>query len=105
MKDKPEQELKQIAIDIYKGLIFTDRHIHNSEDISLVFMPFVFMDKKQMKEFKKDPPGLIFEYIDKAGPRSINGMLSFFSMQFLSINDTKKAFNIVRKLTKAEETL
>ena len=105
MENRADKELKQIAIDIYKGHIFTDRQVYNAKDLPLVFMVIPFMDEKDIKKLQDDPPGLMFEYIDKAGPRAINGMPSFFSMQMLSKEDTKKAFDLVDKLKEAEKVL
>jgi len=50
-------------------------------------------------EYEKETPareeylkniGMVYEYYDKAGPRSINGYPIFMSMKILSIDDTKK---------------
>lgn len=39
LKDcKTEIELKNLAKELYDGLIFTDRHIKNSSDVTLVFI-------------------------------------------------------------------
>lgn len=42
IKSQSDEALKQIAKDIYNGLIFTDRHCGNS-DVSMVFMVLMFM--------------------------------------------------------------
>lgn len=84
------EEIKKLADDIYKGMVFTDRHIQNPDDISRVFIPLALLKKEQIEELKVDSPGLIYEYMDKAGPRSINGMPMFCSFRFLSQEDAKK---------------
>lgn len=43
-KKLTDEEIKDLANDIYKGLVFTDRHIQNPEDLSRVFMPLVFLE-------------------------------------------------------------
>ena len=45
IKSQSDEALKQIAKDIYNGLIFTDRHCGNS-DVSMVFMVLMFMGPK-----------------------------------------------------------
>lgn len=85
-----DEEIKKLADDIYKGLIFTDRHIQNPDDISRVFMPLVLMKEEQIEEFRTNPPGMIYEYMEKAGPMSINGMPMFLSFRFLNQEDAKK---------------
>jgi hypothetical protein len=65
-KPMTEEEIKKLAKDIYTGLVFTDRHIQVAS------------------------PGMIYEYMDKAGPMSINGMPMFCSFRFISQEDAKK---------------
>ena len=103
MNDRPAAELKQIALDIHKGLIFTDRHITEPATLPGVFMLFLFMTEQQRDKLETDPPGLIFEYLAKAGSRAINGEPTFLSLQMLSANDTKKVFDICQKLQQAEQ--
>jgi hypothetical protein len=47
--------------------------------------------------------GLIYEHLNSAGPRSINGMPNFFSLQVLNQEDTKTVFDTIQKLKKAQE--
>ena len=89
-KSLAEEDIKKLAEDIYKGLIFTDRHINNPGDVSRVFMPLALLKKEEIEEFNAKPPGMIYEYIDKAGPMALNGMPTFFSFRFLNQEDAKK---------------
>src|SRR3989344_8705422 len=89
-KPLTDEEIKKLADDIYKGLVFTDRHIKNPGDISRVFMPLVLLKEEQIEELKAESPGMIYEYTDKAGPMSIDGMPMFCSFGFLSQEDAKK---------------
>lgn len=81
---KTNEELKQLANDMMAGRIFTDRHVKRPQDLGMVFMLFSLMDNKAMKEFESQEPVMVYEYMDKASPRSINGMPSFFSFHFLT---------------------
>lgn len=102
---RTKKELKQIGLDLFKGLIFTDRHI-KKEDFHIfasVFMPIVFMSKKQTESLKG--VGLIFEYLDKAGPRGINGYPSFFSLRTLTKKETKVMFEYYEKFKKSAEDI
>lgn len=96
-----DQEIKQLAEDIYKGLVFTDRHVQTSDDVSRVFMTLVLMGKELSDELKENPPGMIYEYMDKAGPMAINGMPMFLSCRLASIDDTKKVFEHYNKIKEA----
>lgn len=89
-KPLTDEEIKKLADDIYKGIVFTDRHIQNPGDISGVFMLLALLSEEQIEAFKANMPGMIYEYMDKAGPMAINGMPMFLSLRFLSQEDAKK---------------
>ena len=90
-KPLKDEGIKKLAEDIYRGLVFTDRHVQNPDDISRVFLPLVFLKKEQIEELLADLPGMmIYEYMDKAGPMSINGMPIFYSLRLLDQEDVKK---------------
>ena len=102
-KSLTDEEIKKLADDIYKGLIFTDRHVQNPDDISRVFIPLVLLEKEQIEELKVEDPGMIYEYMDKAGPMSIDGMPMFCSFRFLSQEDAKKVNEKYRQIKEAIE--
>ncbi len=60
------------------------------------------MDKQTIEEMR-ETTGLIFEYLDQAGPRAINGQPTFFSMQTLTKDETKKMIEYYEKIKKAVE--
>lgn len=108
MKNRTDEEVKQIALDLHRGKIFTDRHISDDDDgfkLERVFFVLGMLKPEQMDAIKADPPGLIFEYIEKAGPRGFGNLPMFFSMQMLSQEDTTKMFAIYNKLREAEESV
>lgn len=81
---KTEQELKQLAIDIVEGKIFGTWNLRNQNEVSMVFMATMFLDSDQSKKLIEDDVIHLYEYMDKAGPRSINGMPMFFSANYLT---------------------
>ena len=81
---KTDAEIKQLAIDLYGGSIFTDRQCP-PESLPMVFMPIALGAFKE--DFDINKIGLIYEYIDKAGPRSINGMPCFMSFRWINRDD------------------
>ena len=91
-KDRTEQELKSLAIDIFEGKVYTDRHIPKEEEngLMMVFMPLALGGGKDWTDDDWKTIGMIYEYIDQAGPRSINGMPSFFSFNMLSTEQATK---------------
>lgn len=98
-----EKEIADLANDMYRGLIFTDRHVQNPKDVPSVFMPIIFMKKEDIEKLKANPPGMIYEYLDQAGPRAINGMPMFMSLRMISVKDTEKVMERYKKIKQAVE--
>ncbi len=110
--DWTEEELIQFAKDLYKGKLFTTGHISPEElksrpnILGSIFMPLVFMSNEEHKKFMAAEPFMLFEYLEKAGPRSINGYPIFTSFQFMTKVQWEKVVEIKAKLEAAEaETL
>ena len=95
---RPESELKQIAIDLQASHIFTDRHMneHDRKNLGMVFMVIMFMDAKDF--YIPESIGMVYEYMSKAMPRSINGMPMFTSIHFLNIEDTDYVFQKAKEI-------
>ena len=93
---KTEDELKEIAIGIHAGTIFTDRHIKDTNMLTSVFMPIIFGAFKEAKDIEN--VGLIYEHLSEAGPRSVNGYPSFMSMNILDHAEAKRVFEMYDKL-------
>jgi len=98
---RSNEELKQLALDIYSGEVFTDKQCENKSFIDHIFMPLAFMDKKARKQFNKNKPFLIFEYINKACPVAINGMPTFLSCQYLDKESFEKMQEYYKKIADA----
>jgi len=97
MEDK---ELKQLAIDISENKVFGTFHMNEREiesNISIVFMPFAFMSNEQRKEMVDKGVVHFYEYYDKAGPRSVNGMPCFFSMLHIVKEDWIKIVKYIKE--------
>lgn len=80
---KTDDQLKQIAADLYDDKIFTDRQC-NDREISMVFMPIAIGAFSGYSDDELRKIGMIYEYEDKAGPRAVNGKPCFMSLQLLS---------------------
>lgn len=102
---RPLEEIGKLANDFLAGQIFTDRQIppECGLDLGDVFMPLMFLDEKQHEELKADSPGMLFEYMNEAGPRSVNGCPVFMSVQYLSKEDFMKFRDIVKALQAAKD--
>lgn len=78
-----EEELKKLAQEIVDGKVFTDRDMRKGDQqggfmLQMIFMPLALMEN--VGAFVADA-GLLYEYWDQAGPRSINGYPMFFSVR------------------------
>lgn len=97
-KDKTDEELKEIAKDLWAGRIFSDRHITDApEMLKCVFLSLAFASRKDVEKMKKREVSFIYEYMDRAGPRAINGMPTFFSCRMLTKSETNKMFEYYGK--------
>lgn len=86
----PEQELAQLAKDIATNLVFTSDHIPREQwdnTLGMVFMPIVLGAFSEYSEEARKDIGMVYEYYDKAGPRSINGYPIFFSFRIVNVKD------------------
>lgn len=84
-RSKSDDDLKKFAKELWAGKIFTSNHIHNQSDVVNVFMPLGLMDTSSL-DF--NDIGIIYEYLDKAGPMATNGCPMFMSMNIMNIADT-----------------
>lgn len=107
---KSEQELKDVALALYKEKIFTDRHIDPGQKqdlIGTIFLPLIFLPEKMAEEWEKEPPGLIYEYYDKCQTtRAINGYPIFHSFRTLTQEETKlmlEQYNEIKEVLKEFE--
>lgn len=95
---KTDAELEKLAWDVIGGQVFgTWSHPDAGR---LCFMVLMFLDNEMREAMRAAKIAQVYEYIDKAGPRSINGMPSFMSMQMLDEDDTKKLFERCQQIDK-----
>lgn len=99
-------QLKKLAIDISDGKVFTDTMIppDQYQMVSIIFMPLIFLGKEKLEELA-NTCGLLYEYYDKAGPRSVNGFPIFFSFNSLNKEDIKKVDEYYKKIEEAKKSL
>ena len=101
---KTDEELRRLAFDVVSGMVFTDRHVEEPRDVSMVFMPLVLMKPDDLKAFQSMKPRLIYEYLSEAGPRTCNGMPGFFSMRYLDEEECKRFWPIYEDMHTTIET-
>lgn len=104
-KEHTDEELKNIAIDLYHGKIFTDRDITEESNMSLgqVFLPIALGAFSECTEEDLKQIGLIYEYFSEAGPRSCNGLPGFFSFKLLSRTQFETAMEYLTEYHKLQK--
>lgn len=105
MNKKRKEELKKLALDTLHGEVFTDVQVEPKEMIYTVFVPLALMNGKQRQDFAAKKPYRIYEYINKAMPRSINGMPVFGSFSYLLEDESKYVEGILDELREAEKRI
>lgn len=100
---KTKEELKQLALDICEGRVFGSWQIDREGDLPMVFMSLMFMSEDQMRDALTREVVDVYEYLDKAGPRSMNGMPCFFSHQELTKQERELLKPLVEKMLKMRE--
>lgn len=102
---KTDEELKQIAKDLYAGRIFSDRHVPIPRDIIIVFALRLFEDIGIREKMISKEIFFIYEYMDKASPRSLNGMPMFTSFHSLNEIDFHRMVKFHDKIVKAMDEI
>jgi hypothetical protein len=99
---KTDEELKQIAVDLYDGKIFSDHHFRSDVDaqsmFGSVFMAFI-LSNVSVKDI-----AFVYEYLDKAGTHSINGYPIFLSCRYLYKDDAKRMFGFYDEYKKLKDS-
>jgi hypothetical protein len=99
-----EEFLTQLAKDIAMNKVFTSDHIRREEwdnILGMVFMPIVLGAFSEFSEEARKDIGMVYEYYDKAGPRSINGYPIFFSFAMVNVKDRLFVWDKYEKIQEA----
>ena len=105
---RSKEELKQIAVDMHAGRIFSSDHFHERElqqMLPLVFMCLMFGGAELRTWLKDNKINLVYEYMSEAGPRMINGNPVFASVKFLNEDDHKTVREFIAKLQEAIDAI
>ncbi len=99
------EKLKELGLDVFKEKVFFSTMIREEDMhlLSAIFMPVTFLDEAQVKQLDSDEVVAFYEYMDKAGPRSLNGYPMFMSMKTITKRDLKELQKIVQNLKDAAE--
>lgn len=95
-----EKDLKQLAMDIVEGKVFGTWDMREG-DVKLIpniFMPSLFYEGDMPEDTVH-----FYEYLNLAGPRSINGYPIFHSMYILNKKELEELQVYVDKYVKLRE--
>lgn len=95
---RTNETLKEIALGLYKGEIFTSMQVpeHETHLLPVIFMPLMAMSTEDLKS-REEVPYVVFSHMKHTlGSRGINGFPIFSACEFL----TKEEFDIVAKYHK-----
>jgi len=100
---KTDDELHQLALAVFRGEVFTDRHVDDLHMVPSIFMILNFLDDDALATFRTTPPGMIYEYMREAGERSVNGYPMFMSMKLLNQADAQTFAEKYERIVQAVE--
>ena len=86
---RSDEKIREIARGIIDGSIFCSDQCPGKL-LGAVFMLLMFLEAEHLVEHKLRDISLLYETIDQAGPRSINGYPSFFSCKMLNGDEHKR---------------
>jgi hypothetical protein len=106
VRKRTRDELKKLAADLAAGDIYTSLQVED-RILPLVFMPLAMLSREDVETLdalpREQQPGIFFEYLDKAGPRSINGHPIFWSVQWIEIGQAEEFMQLFEKARKGFE--
>lgn len=91
----------EAVVDLARDIVTNRVYLSTGQegvDLQLIFMPLAFMG---MEPDAAENIGAIYEYIDKAGPRAINGLPMFFSCRFVHADDMEALRTEVTRMSDA----
>lgn len=97
-KPKTDRELREIAMAMYSGTIFSTLLVREDEDFTDIFFALKFLSAEDKRKLVEQEIGLFYEYISEAAPMSINGRPVFFSVRMLSKAETYRLWPMLKKL-------
>lgn len=85
-----DEEVTTLARDLVQNRVFMSDQIRRPEDFMMVFPVLAMLSDEQRENLRKDDIGAVYEYNDRALPRSVNGYPMFMSARMLSTVDYKR---------------
>jgi hypothetical protein len=102
-KPMPEDEMKELAMAMRAGTVFSSDHMRPQESNMLgsVFMPLMLGGRNLHRQLALHDITLFYEEVCKAGPRAINGLPMFTSVRMLCRTEHQRLRDKIRAIEKA----
>lgn len=97
---KSEEEIKTLARDVFTGRVIGSWMLERSE-VESVFPLLGLLDGEQASSMPNAGIVHVYEYLDKAGPLSVNGLPTFHSCRMLNREDAIRLANRIDAINKA----
>jgi hypothetical protein len=95
---KTDDEVAALAKRIYRHEVFISWMLKRQEDLPMVFMVLNFMEKPALDQLVVDNIHFFYEAYSEAGPMSVNGYPTFFSVHYLDREDGARVHAKVREI-------
>jgi len=99
-----KQEMRTFARDLHAGNIFTSHNVPVT-DIPHVFLPIAFLGKRGLDQFVMQGNAVLWEYLYKAGPRSVNGNPQFFGCRMFTWLEWEFVYGHICKIQETMDAL
>ena len=105
LKDLPEEQVNQLALDLVDDKIYTDRHVDNFDLIPQIFLPIALGALANVREEDIKRIGFCYSRIENKNmaPRTVNGHPIFWSVAFVNQGDAKKIMDKAEKIREARK--
>jgi hypothetical protein len=94
-----EDELREFVQDYLGNRVFTSANCRRSEDVHMVFMILALGGLDTLTKEAVQEVGIVWEYMSKAAPRSVNGYPCFFSCRLMHRDDWARASAAIKRET------
>lgn len=91
---KTDEELKQFVLDFLGNRIFCMQHVAQ-QDLHLLGSIFMYAGLGGLATVDRESVGTIYEYLDEAGQRGVNGYPTFISLKMLNKEDWARALKVI----------
>ncbi len=102
-----DDKLREFVDDFVSNRIFTSAHLRDTEAdlLPMIFMPLALGCFSKVQPDSLKQIGILYEYYEKAGPRSLNGKPIFMSFSMLHVDDWERAKAAIDRETERRKNI